>query len=176
VCVLLVAGFIFPVWELRADVRSLGMFPEGFIQIRLSGRGIAGHIQSFNRFGGMFGIRPLKPEEFIELRLYPVAVAAAVVATVLWGVRGARWLRLAALVLLWGIPVGAMGLTQLRLAIMAYTRDPMAPYYMEVSSLLLPVFGTKKILGAIIYTLPGPGLALFIAAALLFSLFARRET
>ncbi|MDR7417140.1 MAG: hypothetical protein QN193_04670 [Armatimonadota bacterium] len=174
VSVLVIAGYFLPIWEMRADVRGLGMFREPFIDLRISGTGIAGHLQSFNRFGHMFGIRPIRSEAFVELRLFPMAVAAAVVLTLLWVVQGRSWQRWVVLLLLWGLPAGAIGLTQLRLAHMAYTRDPMASYYMDVRDLLLPVFGTKKILGATIYTWPGPGLLLFVVAALLWTLAPSR--
>jgi|GEM_PF-3747969 hypothetical protein len=173
VSALVAGGYFLPIWEMRADVRGLGMFREPFIHLRISGTGIAGQLESFNRFGRMFGIRPIRPEDFVELYLFPVAVAAAVVLTLLSTVQGRPWQRWGALVLLWGLPAGAVGLTQLRLALMAYTRDPMAPYYMDVRDLLLPVFGTKKILGATLYTRPGLGLLLFAAAALLGTLCCR---
>ncbi|MDR5710427.1 MAG: hypothetical protein QN140_11480 [Armatimonadota bacterium] len=171
---LVIGGYFLPVWEMRADVRGLGMFRDPFIDLRISGTSFTGHLQSFNRFGQMFGIRPIRPEAFVELRLFPVAVAAAVVLILLWTAQGRPWQRWAAFLLLWGLPAGAIGLTQLRLALMAYTRDPMASYYMEVRDLLLPVFGTKKILGATLYTRPGPGLLLFVIAALLFTVLSSR--
>ncbi len=174
VSALLIGGYFVPTWEMRADVRGLGMFREPFIHVRISGTGIAGQLESFNRFGRMFGIRPIRAEEFVELRLFPVAVAAAAVLTLLWAAQDRPWQRWAALLLLWGLPAGALGLTQLRLALMAYTRDPMASYYMDVRDLLLPVFGTKKILGATLYTRPGPGLLLFVVAALLGTLVLSR--
>jgi hypothetical protein len=167
---LLLAGAFFPLWEMRADVRSLGMFRDGFIRVRIGGTGISGNIESFNTFGKMFGIRPLRPDEFVETRLFPLAVAATIAATVLWATGGRRWQRGLALTLLWGLPAGVVGLTQLRLAIMAFTRDPNASYYMEVRSLLLPVFGTKKLLGTTLFTRPGVGFILFVVAALLFTL------
>jgi len=174
VSALVIGGYFLPIWEMQADVRGLGMFREPFIHLRISGTGIAGQLESFNRFGRMFGIRPMQPDEFVELRLFPVAVAAAVALTLLWAAQGRPWQRWAALLLLWGLPAGALGLTQARLALMAYTRDPMASYYMDVRDLLLPVFGTKKILGATVYTRPGPGLLLFVVAALLGTLVLSR--
>ncbi len=171
--VLGMAGFFLPVWGLDADVRGLGTFREGYLHLRISGRGVTGQIDSFNRFGRMFGIRPLRPQEFVELRLFALAVAAAVAVSVLWAVQARPWQRAVALVLLWGMPAGAVGLTQLRLALMAYTRDPMASYYMDVSSLLLPVFGVKKILGATLCTRPGEGLSLLLAAAVWFTVTSR---
>ncbi|MDR7610760.1 MAG: hypothetical protein QN161_12855, partial [Armatimonadota bacterium] len=173
--VLVAAGFFLPVWELEADVRGLGMFREGFLHLQISGTGVAGDVQSFNRFSGQFGIRPLRPEQFLELRAYPVAAAAAVALPLAWATQGRLWQRRLALVFLWGLPAGAVGLTQLRLALMAYTRDPMAPYYMDVSALLLPVFGVKKILGATLYTRPGAGFLCLVVAALVFTLVTRRR-
>lgn len=173
--VLVAAGFLLPVWELEADVRGLGMFREGVLRLRISGTGVAGDVASFNRFSGQFGIHPLRPEQFLELRAYPLAAAAAVGVSLAWAIQQRLWQRRLALVLLWGLPAGAVGLTQFRLALMAYTRDPMAPYYMDVSALLLPVFGVKKILGATLYTRPGTGFLSLVAAALVFTVFARKS-
>jgi len=174
VVVLLLVGAFLPLWEMKADVRSLGMFSEPLISVSISGTGIKGRLESFNDLNKMFGIRPLRPEEFVELRLFPVAVGGTILTMVLWAVWARRWLWALALVLGWGLPLGIIALTQLRLAIMALTRDPNASYYMETTALMLPVFGNKQVLGAELFTRPGAGLILFLVAALLFTVLSLR--
>lgn len=172
VVVLLLVGALFPLWEMKADVRPLGMFSEPFIGVSISGTGIKGHLESLNNFNKMFGIRPLKPEEFVEMRLFPLALGGTILTMVLWAVWARRWVWVLALVLGWGLPLGIIALTQLRLAIMALTRDPNASYYMETTALMLPVFGNKKVLGAELFTRPGAGLILLVVAALLFTVLS----
>lgn len=120
--------------------------------------------------GGENTVGRIAPEMVLWL---PAAVVAAVSALVA-AVTSRKWLRRAALLYLWGLPVGVLMMTQFRLYQFGHDLDPAAAFH--------PAPFTPRALGpSTIYQFsvdarPGLGLVLVVIAAAIATVMPRRLT
>jgi nitrous oxidase accessory protein len=161
VALLLVASsLILPLWR---SALSAPQYPEGLSLIVYGNRaeGDLAEIDSLNHYIGM---RSLRLEEFPELALWPLGVAAAGVAVVL-AFFGNRLLTRLARILLWAFPLSILAVIQFRLNQFGHDLDPGAAFRMD--GFTPWVIGPTRVWNFTAWSWPGNGvLALLLAAAL----------
>ncbi|MDR5694467.1 MAG: hypothetical protein QN198_02700 [Armatimonadota bacterium] len=135
---LVLLSFAFPLWQVRLIAPQ---YPEG-LTLAVYAWGLRGKLDIINTLNHYVGMREIRPEDFPELRLIPVAfLGVALLATVAaW--TGRRWIPFLLIVL---APVALLGILDLwyRLYLYGHTLDPDAP--IRVPPFTPPILGSQRL-------------------------------
>lgn len=173
-----------PLWKARLEAPQY--HGEGALRLTAYGDRLVGDICEINDLNHYIGMRRLgepdipcgsvalgrgentvgriAPEMVLWL---PAAVGSAAASLVAVAVPPRRWLRRLALVFLWGLPVGVLGMTQFRLYQYGHDLDPAAAFHPDPFT--PRVLGPSRIYQFDVLAVPGVGLLLVVAAAALVS-------
>ncbi len=170
--VLLLVGSLLPLWKMTLHAPQ---YPGG-LRLVIGGRGIAGDVDELNALNHYIGMAAIREEEIPEVRLFYPAVAAIALGLVLGLVVPWPWFRWLVTVGLWALPLAFLADLQWRLHIFGHTLDPAAAFRLPAFTPM--VIGQTIVMNFNVTALPGAGLVLLLAAALIFTfgprLWARR--
>jgi hypothetical protein len=158
---LLVAAARLPVWR---AVFHAPQYPQG-LNIAAYGNKVDGDLGEITELSHYIGMPPLNFVAMPEMKLWPVAIGLAIVATVLALATKRKWLRRVAATFLWLLPVGALGVVQFRLWQTGHSLDPTSP--IRVTPFTPKVVGPTNLMNFTVQAYPGMALVLILAAAAL---------
>jgi hypothetical protein len=169
---LLVAAGL-PIW--RATFQA-PQYPQG-LNIAAYGNKVSGDLGEITELSHYIGMPPLSFVAMPEMKLWPVVIGMAIVATTLAVMTRRRWLRRLASAFLWLIPVGALAVVQFRLWQTGHSLDPTSP--IRVTPFTPHVVGPTTLMNFTVQGYPGMALVLIMVAAALVTsvpLLVRRLT
>jgi hypothetical protein len=150
-----------PIWEARL---SAPQYPDG-LRITAYGDRVEGDLREINQLNHYVGMEAFDPSDVPETRLWPLAIAAALVGVIVGSALGRHVLARLARLGLWLVPVVALADIQFRLYQYGHSVDPEAPIRLEP---FIPfAVGPTKVLNFTTWAYPGAALRLLVAAALL---------
>ena len=159
--VLLLVAARLPIWR---AVFKAPQYPDG-LHIAAYGDRVSGDLAEITELSHYIGMPPFNFVGMPEMRLWPLVIAMAVLATVLAVVTRRRWLRRLAGATLWLIPVGALADVQFRLWQTGHSLDPSSP--IRVSPFTPKVLGPTTLMNFTVQGYPGMALVLIVGAAAL---------
>jgi nitrous oxidase accessory protein len=157
---LVAAGWFLPLWQATLHAPQ---YPGGLVTIAY-GSQVAGDLNEINALNHYVGLGVFDPSDVPEMRLWPFALAVALIAVVVGVVVRRGWWRRLALAYLWGLPVGVLATIQFRLHEFGQDVEPGAAFRMEPFTPW--VVGRTTVWNFETWAWPGLGLiALVLAAA-----------
>jgi nitrous oxidase accessory protein len=156
---LLAGGWLLPLWQATLQAPQ---YPGG-LSMYAYGHQVTGDVDEISGLNHYVGMRPFDLADFPEMVLWPYTLVLAVGLVVVALVARRRLLRTAALVVLWGIPVGVLAVIQFRLYQYGTDLDPGAALRLEPFVPL--VIGPTRVWNFTTWSWPGWGLVSVAAAA-----------
>ncbi len=169
ICTLMAAALItlaawLPLWEMEMHAPQ---YPQG-LRLTAYGTRIEGDLDEVNALNHYVGIGAIHPEDVIELRLFPYAVAALVLALVAGAFLARhRLLRLGLALGVWSMAIGFLGDLQFWLYRTGHNVLPDAP--IRPGEFTPKVVGTTRVLNFENEAMVVDGFWLILTAALLIS-------
>jgi nitrous oxidase accessory protein len=162
---LLILALPRPVWEARL---SAPQYPAGLSLSAYGGR-VQGDIREITELNHYVGMRPYDPADLPEMRLWVPTLIAALGAVAVSTIFGRRlWGRLARL-FVWGIPVGILGVIQLRLYEYGHDLVIEPRPALHLDPFIPWVVGRTEVLNFTTIAFPGAAVFLILAAAAVLS-------
>lgn len=158
---LLLAAARLPVWR---AVFHAPQYPQG-LNIAAYGNKVEGDLGEITELSHYIGMPAFNFVAMPEMKLWPVAIGLAIVATILALVTKRKWLRRLAAAFLWLIPVGALAVVQFRLWQTGHSLDPTSP--IRVAPFTPKVVGPTTLMNFTVQGYPGLSLVLIVVAAAL---------
>jgi hypothetical protein len=159
--VLVLLALRLPVWEARL---SAPQYPGG-LRITAYADRVVGDLREINGLNHYVGIEAFDPSDVPEMRLWPLAIAAALGGVALGSLPGRHLFGRLARLGLWFVPLAALADVQFRLYQYGHSVDPDAPIRLEPFTPL--VVGPTKVLNFTTWAYPGPALWSLAGAAFL---------
>jgi copper chaperone NosL len=156
---LVAAGWFLPLWTATLHAPQ---YPGGLVTIAYGSK-VTGDLNEINALNHYVGLGVFDPSEIPEMRLWPLALALAVVAVAVAALLGRGWLRRGALAYLWGMPIGVLAVIQFRLHEFGQDVEPGAAFHMEPFTPW--VIGRTTVWNFETWSWPGFGLLALLAAA-----------
>jgi nitrous oxidase accessory protein len=156
---LVAGGWLLPLWQATLHAPQ---YPGGLVTIAY-GHQVTGDLNEINALNHYVGLGVFDPSDVPEMRLWPLALAVAVVAVVVGLALGRGWGRRLALAYLWGLPLGVLAAIQFRLHEFGQDVEPGAAFRMEPFTPW--VIGRTTVWNFETWAWPGLGLLAIVLAA-----------
>ncbi|WP_052664885.1 NosD domain-containing protein [Nitriliruptor alkaliphilus] len=156
-----VGGWFLPLWQATLYAPQ---YPGGLRTIAW-GHDVGGDLNEVNALNHYVGLGVFDPNDVPEMALWPLALVAGVVATLLAVLVARRWVRRLGLLYLWTLPVAVLGATQYRLHEFGQDVAPGAAFRMEPFTPW--VVGRTTVWNFETWAWPGLGLGAIVLAAVL---------
>lgn len=160
---LVLAALRLPLWVARLLAPQ---YPDG-LELRAYGGWVTGDVEEIDLLNHYVGLRAFNPDDVPEMALWPLAIAVALGAVVVWVLARRRLWRRLAVASLWLLPVGVLAIIQFRLWEFGQDVDPGAPLRLE--PFVPRVVGPTEVWNFTTWARPGLGLAAIVVAALLLT-------
>jgi parallel beta-helix repeat protein len=161
--VLLSGAWFLPLWQARLHAPQ---YPGGLV-MRAYGNRVTGDVDEIDGLNHYVGMRPFDPADIPEMALWPVALLVAVAAVFTGLALRRRIVGRFARLYLWLLPLGVLGVIQLRLHQFGTDLDPGAALRLEPFTPW--VVGPTKVWNFTTWAVPGAGTAALVAAAAVVS-------
>ncbi|HXF72895.1 MAG TPA: hypothetical protein VNO79_09850, partial [Actinomycetota bacterium] len=159
--ILVLLALRLPLWEARL---SAPQYPDG-LRIHAYGDRVVGDLREINELNHYVGMEAFDASDVPEMRLWPLAIGAALGGVALGSLLGPRPLGRLARLGLWLVPLAALADIQFRLYRYGHSVDPDAPIRLDPFTPL--VVGRTKVLNFTTWAYPGAAIWCLAGAALL---------
>ena len=156
-------GAFLPLWKLELIAPQ---YPKGLF-IVAHGYAMSGDIKEINSLNHYVGLSPLKPEEIIELQLFPFSVVAIVFVLLVGGVVFRGRMRIASMLVAASMPFFMLADLQYQLYVFGHEVNSDAP--LDIVPFTPHVLGKTQVMNFHSVARPALGLWMFVLAALLVS-------
>jgi nitrous oxidase accessory protein len=164
---LLLAGAALPLWSMTLHAPQ---YPQG-LRLTIDGRGAWGDVDELNSLNHYIGMSPIRVEEIPEIRLFAPGVAALALGVLAWGIVPWRVLRGLVLLGAWALPVAFLADLQWRLYQFGHSLDATAAF--RLPAFTPRVLGPTTVMNFNVTAVPGAGLLLLVASALILTVGPR---
>jgi nitrous oxidase accessory protein len=156
---LVVSSLVLPLWQTNL---AAPQYPDGLTLVAYGNRA-EGDLEEVDSLNHYIGMRPFRIEEFPEVGLWPIGVAAAAVAVLVSVIFGRRLAGRLARVYLWLFPLSILAVIQIRLYQFGHDLDPAAAFRMD--GFTPRVVGPTNVWNFTAWSWPGTGILILLAAA-----------
>jgi nitrous oxidase accessory protein len=157
--ILVLSSLSLPLWQTNL---AAPQYPDGLTLVAYGNRAV-GDLEEVDSLNHYVGMRPFRIEEFPEVGLWPIGVAAAAGAVLVSVLFGTRLVGRLARVYLWLLPISILAVIQIRLFQFGHDLDPAAAFRMD--GFTPRVVGPTSVWNFTAWSWPGAGVLVLLAAA-----------
>lgn len=156
---LVLSSLTLPLWQTSL---AAPQYPDGLTLLAYGNRA-EGDLEEVDTLNHYIGMRPFRIDEFPEVGLWPLGVAAAAGAVLVSVVYGRRLVGRLARAYMWLFPLSILAVIQIRLYQFGHDLDPAAAFRME--GFTPRVVGPTNVWNFTAWSWPGTGILVLLAAA-----------